>query len=202
MTGGDFYEAVESHSRQQRLGDVHFRNVAGTVPQYRETFIDDRAIDMIRVLSILHRKWLRRGADPRSHSADHLRCPMACRYGACARMHAGSAGEHRARLWAAARAWEIRQWQAVAVIVDCHQHCVAPAGMMHDRIMRSSLPFVRGLIACARVVRRICAPWSVPPNGTLQDLQVEGKFHERPSIAVSSNFRYCLTGSTRLGSNN
>ena len=55
MTGGDFYEAVESHSRQQRLGYVHFRNVAGRVPQYRETFIDDRAIDMIRVLSILHR---------------------------------------------------------------------------------------------------------------------------------------------------
>ena len=55
MTGDDFYEAVESYSRQQRLGYVHFRNVAGRVPQYRETFIDDGEIDMIRVLSILHR---------------------------------------------------------------------------------------------------------------------------------------------------
>ena len=55
MTGDDFYVAVESYSRQQRLGYVHFRNVAGRVPQYRETFIDDGEIDMIRVLSILHR---------------------------------------------------------------------------------------------------------------------------------------------------
>jgi mannonate dehydratase len=55
MTGDGFYEAVESYSRQQRLGYVHFRNVAGRVPQYRETFIDDGEIDMIRVLSILHR---------------------------------------------------------------------------------------------------------------------------------------------------
>jgi len=29
MTGDDFYAAVESYSRQQRLGYVHFRNVAG-----------------------------------------------------------------------------------------------------------------------------------------------------------------------------
>ena len=55
MTGDDFYAAVESYSRQQRLGYVHFRNVAGRVPQYRETFIDDGEIDMIHVLSILHR---------------------------------------------------------------------------------------------------------------------------------------------------
>ena len=55
MTGDAFYAAVESYSRQQRLGYVHFRNVAGRVPQYRETFIDDGEIDMIRVLSILHR---------------------------------------------------------------------------------------------------------------------------------------------------
>jgi mannonate dehydratase len=55
MTGDGFYEAVESYSRQHRLGYVHFRNVAGRVPQYRETFIDDGEIDMIRVLSILHR---------------------------------------------------------------------------------------------------------------------------------------------------
>ena len=38
-----------------KAGYVHFRNVAGRVPQYRETFIDDGEIDMIRVLSILHR---------------------------------------------------------------------------------------------------------------------------------------------------
>ena len=53
MTEGDIYEAVEQYSRQQKLGYVHFRNVTGKVPFYRETFIDDGDIDMIRVLRIL-----------------------------------------------------------------------------------------------------------------------------------------------------
>ncbi len=38
---------------RQKLGYVHFRNVTGKVPFYRETFIDDGDIDMIRVLRIL-----------------------------------------------------------------------------------------------------------------------------------------------------
>jgi len=53
MTGGDVYEAVEQYSRQGRLAYVHFRNVKGKVPWYRETFVDDGDIDMIRVLQIL-----------------------------------------------------------------------------------------------------------------------------------------------------
>ena len=53
MTEGDVYEAVEQYSRQNRLGYVHFRNVTGKVPFYRETFVDDGDIDMIRVLRIL-----------------------------------------------------------------------------------------------------------------------------------------------------
>jgi mannonate dehydratase len=53
MTEGDVYEAVEQYSRQNRLGYVHFRNVTGKVPYYRETFVDDGDIDMIRVLRIL-----------------------------------------------------------------------------------------------------------------------------------------------------
>jgi mannonate dehydratase len=54
MTEGDIYESVEQYSRQDKLGYVHFRNVTGKVPFYRETFIDDGAIDMVRVLRILH----------------------------------------------------------------------------------------------------------------------------------------------------
>lgn len=55
MTQGDFYEAVDCYSKQQRVAYVHFRNVSGKVPRYRETFIDDGDIDMIRVLTILAR---------------------------------------------------------------------------------------------------------------------------------------------------
>jgi len=53
MTEGDVYSAVDDYSRQGKLAYVHFRNVTGKVPYYRETFIDDGDIDMIRVLRIL-----------------------------------------------------------------------------------------------------------------------------------------------------
>ncbi len=55
MTEGDIYETVEQYSRQQKLAYVHFRNVTGKVPFYRETFIDDGDIDMLRVLRILRK---------------------------------------------------------------------------------------------------------------------------------------------------
>jgi mannonate dehydratase len=55
MTDGGLYEAVEQFSRSGRLGYVHFRNVSGKVPAYRETFIDDGDVDMLRVLEILKR---------------------------------------------------------------------------------------------------------------------------------------------------
>jgi mannonate dehydratase len=55
MTEGDIYEAVDTYSRQQRLGYVHFRNVRGKVPTYQETFIDDGDVDMLKVLAILQR---------------------------------------------------------------------------------------------------------------------------------------------------
>lgn len=53
MTEGDIYDVVDHYSRQGRLGYVHFRNVTGKVPTYKETFIDDGDIDMPRVLRIL-----------------------------------------------------------------------------------------------------------------------------------------------------
>jgi mannonate dehydratase len=55
MTGGDIYDAVDQYSRQNRVGYVHLRNITGKVPHYRETFIDDGDVDVIRVLGILHR---------------------------------------------------------------------------------------------------------------------------------------------------
>lgn len=59
MTEGDIYEAVDIYSRQGKLAYVHFRNVHGKVPFYRETFIDDGDIDMLRVLSILKKNGYR-----------------------------------------------------------------------------------------------------------------------------------------------
>ena len=53
MTEGDLYETVDQYSRQGRLAYVHFRNITGKVPYYRETFVDDGDIDMLRVLRIL-----------------------------------------------------------------------------------------------------------------------------------------------------
>jgi mannonate dehydratase len=55
MTDGDVYEATDNYSRQGKLAYVHFRNVTGKVPHYRETFVDDGDIDMLHVLRILHR---------------------------------------------------------------------------------------------------------------------------------------------------
>jgi mannonate dehydratase len=53
MTEGDIYEAVEAYSRQNKIAYIHFRNVRGKVPFYRETFVDDGDIDMFRVIHIL-----------------------------------------------------------------------------------------------------------------------------------------------------
>jgi mannonate dehydratase len=55
MTEGDLYETVEQYSRQEKIAYVHVRNVQGQVPRYHETFIDDGAVDMMRVLRILKR---------------------------------------------------------------------------------------------------------------------------------------------------
>jgi mannonate dehydratase len=55
MANGDVYEAVDSYSRQRRLGYVHLRNVRGKAPFYKETFIDDGEVDVLRVLRILKR---------------------------------------------------------------------------------------------------------------------------------------------------
>jgi mannonate dehydratase len=53
MAAGDVYEAVDEYSRAGKLAYVHLRNVRGKVPHYRETFIDDGDVDILRVLRIL-----------------------------------------------------------------------------------------------------------------------------------------------------
>ena len=53
MTEGDIYDAVDRYSQQGKIAYIHLRNVVGKVPNYRETFIDEGDVDMIRILAIL-----------------------------------------------------------------------------------------------------------------------------------------------------
>jgi mannonate dehydratase len=55
MTEGNIYDAVDQYSKQGKIAYIHLRNVVGKVPHYRETFIDEGDLDMIRILAILHR---------------------------------------------------------------------------------------------------------------------------------------------------
>lgn len=53
MVDGDIYDFVDRHARAGNIGYIHFRNVKGKVPDYREVFVDEGDIDMIRILRIL-----------------------------------------------------------------------------------------------------------------------------------------------------
>ena len=53
MTEGDIYQVTEKHAKAGDIAYVHFRNVTGKVPSYRETFVDDGDIDMIKIVNIL-----------------------------------------------------------------------------------------------------------------------------------------------------
>ena len=50
MTDGSVYEAIEQYV--DHIAYVHFRNVKGKVPEYREVFLDEGDIDMARCLEI------------------------------------------------------------------------------------------------------------------------------------------------------
>ena len=95
MTDGDVYEATDDYSRQGKLAYVHFRNVTGKVPHYRETFVDDGDVDMLRVLRILHRNGYQRRHHPRPHAANDVRRPVARRHGLRARLHESRASDSR-----------------------------------------------------------------------------------------------------------
>ena len=91
MTEGDVHETVDHYSRQGKIAYIHLRNVVGKVPHYRETFIDEGDVDMVRILSILERNALRWSHHPRSYSANVLCRALACRHGAHIGFH--SCGE-------------------------------------------------------------------------------------------------------------
>lgn len=53
MTEGDVYEATDVYSKQGKISYIHFRNIVGKVPNYKEVFVDEGDIDMFRILQIL-----------------------------------------------------------------------------------------------------------------------------------------------------
>lgn len=53
MSVGNVYEATDQYSKQNKIAYIHFRNVIGKVPVYKEVFVDEGDIDMIRILQIL-----------------------------------------------------------------------------------------------------------------------------------------------------
>ncbi|KJF44972.1 mannonate dehydratase [Draconibacterium sediminis] len=53
MTEGDVHDAADIYSKQNKVGYIHFRNVVGKVPTYKEVFVDEGDIDMMKILSIL-----------------------------------------------------------------------------------------------------------------------------------------------------
>jgi mannonate dehydratase len=55
MAEGDIYSLVDKVSQMGRIAYIHFRNVRGKVPHYREVFIDEGDTDMVQILRILHR---------------------------------------------------------------------------------------------------------------------------------------------------
>ena len=55
MTEGDVYEATDRYSGQGNIAYVHFRNIRGKAPHYKEVFVDEGDIDMMRVLRILRK---------------------------------------------------------------------------------------------------------------------------------------------------
>ncbi len=48
--GVDVYEAIKKYGKLGKIGYVHFRNVVGTVPEYKEVFIDEGDTDMAKAL--------------------------------------------------------------------------------------------------------------------------------------------------------
>ena len=55
MEESDVYALTEAHAAAGEIAYVHFRNVVGKVPDYREVFVDEGELDMPRIVEILSR---------------------------------------------------------------------------------------------------------------------------------------------------
>lgn len=53
MPDSDVLSMLDKYSKEDRIGYIHFRNVIGKVPRYKEAFIDEGDLDMVAALKIL-----------------------------------------------------------------------------------------------------------------------------------------------------
>jgi len=53
MPESDVYQLLDKYSQEERIGYIHFRNVKGKVPHYREAFVDEGDLDMVKALKVL-----------------------------------------------------------------------------------------------------------------------------------------------------
>lgn len=53
MADHDVYATVERAASRNRIGYIHFRNVVGSAPDYREVFLDEGKLDVDHILRIL-----------------------------------------------------------------------------------------------------------------------------------------------------
>lgn len=53
MPGSNVLQALDKHSAEGNIGYIHFRNVKGKVPDYREVFVDEGDLDMSAAIKIL-----------------------------------------------------------------------------------------------------------------------------------------------------
>jgi mannonate dehydratase len=53
MQGSDIYKSLDKYSDLSKISYIHFRNVKGKVPKYKEVFVDEGDINMFKALSIL-----------------------------------------------------------------------------------------------------------------------------------------------------
>jgi mannonate dehydratase len=50
LTADEVYDAIRYFGSRQKISYVHFRNVAGVVPRFEETFIDNGKVDMLQAM--------------------------------------------------------------------------------------------------------------------------------------------------------
>ena len=67
--GEQIFDVIRYFGERKKIFNVHFRNIAGGFLNFRETFIDNGDVDMLKAMRVVSRRRLRRHDDagPRAH---------------------------------------------------------------------------------------------------------------------------------------
>ena len=75
-TPEEVYEAIRYFGSRKKISYVHFRNVAGAVPKFEETFIDNGKVDMLEAMRAYKEVNFQGVLDPRPHPSHRERHPL------------------------------------------------------------------------------------------------------------------------------